>query len=589
MLTAIQQLATRYKKPLLFGICGGLGCLLAALILGEVFLHLTKLPPSVEKAPQAIALLIDTSGSMTGGKLPEVKGAAINFVQRQSGKQNNLAVVSFNSESQLIAQIGSDQSTITQAIANLVADGGTNMSSGIDTAVAAIQSSSTKNQNILLFTDGQPNSVTATNTSALNARLQGVTIIAVGTGDANTGYLTQLTGDPSLVFFANSGEFDRAFQQAEKVIYGKQLVESGSSGDYNLVYSLLRIGGWTGLLAIGVSLALIAGQNFYLRRRILSPKEIVLGTLAGGIAGVCAGGIGQLLFLSTSVFSSELVSKVFSCTLLGAIVGASFTRLTAKSFSGQKLFLGALGGVIGSFGHFLATAILGTLYGNIAIGIVCFIALGKSPWLGTGIIIGVLCSLSLWLIPSFPIVDLLTRIVGWGLLGICMGGSMSFFIPNLKLSRALLGGTLGGAIGSLGFLAFSFLLGDIAGRLIGAIILGFCIGIMIALLEALSRQTSLIINWGKSEQSKIAIGRTPIVVGSSSEAHIHLPRSQGFPPIVAKIREEEKGKIVMEYSEAMRERGMKVLRHELKHGDKRKLGDVVLELEMANDVEARNK
>ena len=589
MLRAIQQLATRYKKPLLFGICGGLGCLAAALILGEVFLHFTKLPPSVEKDPQAIALLIDTSSSMEGGKLPEVKGAAINFVQRQSGKQNNFAVVSFNNGSQVIARLGSDNNTLIQGISGLTPSGGTNMAAGIDTAALEIQSATPKSRNILLFTDGQPNSLPAANASALNARLQGITVVAVGTGGADSSYLAQLTGDPSLVFFANSGDFDRAFQQAEKVIYGKQLVESGNSGDYSLIYSLLRIGGWTSLLAIGVSLALIAGQNFYLRRRILSPKEIVLGTLAGGIAGVCAGGIGQLLFLSTSVFSSELVSKVLSCTLLGGIVGASFTRLAAKSFSGQKLFLGAIGGVVGSFGHFLATALLGTLYGNIALGIVCFIALGKSPWLGAGTIIGVLSSLSLWLIPSFPIIDLVTRIVGWGILGICMGGSMSFFIPNLKLSRALLGGTLGGAIGSLGFLAFAFLLGDIAGRLIGSIILGFCIGIMIAWLEALSRQTSLIINWGKSEQSKIAIGRTPIVVGSSSEAHIHLPRGQGFPPIVAKIREEEKGKIVMEYSEAMRERGMKVLRHELKHGDKRKLGDVVLELEMANDVEARNK
>ena len=589
MLTTIQQLATRYKKPLLFGICGGLGCLFAALVLGEVFLHLTKLPPSVEKAPQAIALLIDTSGSMSGSKLFEVQGAATNFVQRQDGKQDSLAVVSFNSSSQVISQFGSDKKSLIQGIAGLSATGGTNMEAGLDTAVAVIQSTPQKSRNILLFTDGQPDSLPAASASALNARLQGITIVAVGTGDANINSLAQLTGNPSLVFFANSGEFDLAFQQAEKVIYGKQLVESGRSGDYSLVYSLLRIGGWTGLLAIGVSLALIAGQNFYLRRRILSPKEIVLGSLAGGIAGFCAGGIGQLLFLSTSVFSSELVSKVFSCTLLGAIASVGFIRIKDKAASGQQLFVVGLGGVIGSFGHFLATAILGTLYGNIIIGIICLFLLNKLPWLGSGTIIGVLASLSLWLIPSFPIIDVLTRIIGWGLLGICMGGSMSFFIPNLKLSRALIGGTLGGAIGSLGFLAFAFLLGDIAGRLIGSIILGFCIGIMIAWLEALSQQTSLIINWGKSEQSKIAIGRTPIVVGSSSEAHIHLPRGQGFPPIVAKIREEEKGKIVMEYSEAMRERGMKVLRHELKHGDKRKLGDVVLELEMANDVEARNK
>jgi len=581
MLTTIQQLATRYKKPLLFGVYGGLGCLLAALLFGEVFLNLTQLPPSIEKTPQAIALLIDTSGSMGGSKLAEVKGAAINFVQRQGGQNDSLAVISFSDGAQVVSQFGSDTNTLVQGIAGLSANGGTNMSSGIDTALAETQSTSQKSRNILLFTDGVPNSLPAASTSALSARLKGVNVVAVGTGDADVNFLNQLTGSPALVFFANSGQLDNAFKQAEKAIYGKQLVESGRVGDYNLVYSLLRIGGWTSLLAIGVSLALIVGQNIYLRRRIISPKEFLLGTLAGGIVGAGAGAIGQLLFLSTNVFSSDLISKIISCVLLAVILSICFTRIFIKSFSSQKLILGGVGGAIGSLGHYMAIAILGTLYGNIATGVICFFALGKSPWLGAGTIIGVISSLLLSLVPSFPVIDLLTRIIGWGLLGVCLGGSMSFFIPNLKLNRALLGGLLGGAIGSLGFLAFAFLLGDIAGRLIGAAILGFFIGIMIALLEALSRQPYLVINWATSEQRKIAIGRTPIVIGSSSEAHIHLPRSKGFPPIVAKIREEE-GKIVMDYSEAMRERGMKVLRYELKHGDKRKLGDVMIELKLSD-------
>jgi Ca-activated chloride channel family protein len=588
MLTTIRQLATRYKKPLFFGIYGGLGCLLAALLFGEIFLNLTQLPPSVEKTPQAIALLIDTSSSMEGSKLAEVKSAAINFVQRQGGQRDSLAVISFSNGAQVVSRFGSDTNTLVQGIAGLSANGGTNMSAGIDAALAETQSTVQKSRNILLFTDGVPNSLTAANTSSLSARIQGVNVVAVGTGGADVNFLSQLTGNSALVFFANSGQLDGAFKQAEKAIYGKQLVESGRVGDYNLVYSLLRIGGWTGLLAIGVSLALIVGQNIYLRRRIISPKEFLLGTLAGGVAGAGAGAIGQFLFLSTNVFSSDLISKIISCVSLGLILGIGFTRIFAKSFSSQKLILGGVGGAIGSFGHFMAIAILGTLYGNIVIGVICFFVLGKSPWLGAGTILGVMSSLLLLLIPSFPVIDLLTRIIGWGLLGVCLGGSMSLFIPNLKLNRALLGGLLGGAIGSLGFLAFAFLLGDIAGRLIGAAILGFFIGIMIALLEALSRQPQLVINWSKSEPIKIAIGRTPIVMGSSSEAHVHLPRNQGFPPIVAKIREEE-GKIIMEYSEAMRERGMKVLRFELKHGDKRKLGDVMIALEMADNPETRKR
>ncbi|MFM6252678.1 MAG: hypothetical protein ACKPEQ_26620, partial [Dolichospermum sp.] len=41
------------------------------------------------------------------------------------------------------------------------------------------------------------------------------------------------------------------FRNAEAAIY-KQLVESSSTGDYGVIYSSLRIGGWTAFLAMGI-------------------------------------------------------------------------------------------------------------------------------------------------------------------------------------------------------------------------------------------------------------------------------------------------------------------------------------------------
>ena len=85
----------RQNKPLLFGLYGAIGCLIAAILLGEPLLALTKLPPSpaTQKAPQAIVLLIDTSGSMSDGKLTEVKSAATNFVQRRNLNQDQLQAI----------------------------------------------------------------------------------------------------------------------------------------------------------------------------------------------------------------------------------------------------------------------------------------------------------------------------------------------------------------------------------------------------------------------------------------------------------------------------------------------------------------
>jgi hypothetical protein len=52
------QLRQKLSKPLLFGLYGAVGCLGAATLFGEVFLLLTKLPPTVERSPLAILLLI---------------------------------------------------------------------------------------------------------------------------------------------------------------------------------------------------------------------------------------------------------------------------------------------------------------------------------------------------------------------------------------------------------------------------------------------------------------------------------------------------------------------------------------------------
>jgi Ca-activated chloride channel family protein len=71
------------NKPLLFGLYGASGCLTAAILLGEPFLALTKLAKTSSVTSQAIVLLIDTSSSMSYGKLTEVKTAASKFMERR--------------------------------------------------------------------------------------------------------------------------------------------------------------------------------------------------------------------------------------------------------------------------------------------------------------------------------------------------------------------------------------------------------------------------------------------------------------------------------------------------------------------------
>jgi Ca-activated chloride channel family protein len=171
---------------------------------------------------------------------------------------------------------------------------------------------------------------------------------------------------------------------------------------------------------------------------------------------------------------------------------------------------------------------------------------------------------------SVAALELVGRIAAWSLLGGLLGLGMTFFVPNLKTWRALLGGAIGGLVGSLGFLAGAGVVADFAGRLLGAALLGFFIGLMIALVERLVREACLLVHWGPKETTTVNLGARSIILGSSPEAHIYLPKEKGFAPVTGLVSFTG-GKVEFENKIS----GQK---HALQNGSKVQLGTVVVEV-----------
>lgn len=243
----------------------------------------------------------------------------------------------------------------------------------------------------------------------------------------------ELTGDRALVFPADAGDFERGFREAEKAIYGGALIESLPSQS-SFLANTLRSGLWLSLLAVGVSLCLIAGQNAYLHRRPMSGREATAAILGGLFAGAIGGTAGQALFTFAAAVSN----------------------------------LPGLG----------ATA----------------------TWL---------------LLP-------LGRIISWAVLGALLAAGLAMFVPNLPSGRACIAGGIGGAAAAVVFLIAS-LLGDAAGRLLGALILGGAIGMMIALVEAAVRTEWLEIRYGVREVVRVNLGSTPVTIGSARSCTVYAP------------------------------------------------------------------
>jgi hypothetical protein len=179
---------------------------------------------------------------------------------------------------------------------------------------------------------------------------------------------------------------------------------------------ILVIGLWTALLTLGLSLALVMGQNGYLARPWLSLGELAIITVGSLAAGVVAGGVGQLLYSLLSTI--RLIPEV----------------------------------------GFLA---------------------------------------------------------GWLLLGSLLGRGLVFFIPNLSAWRAVTGGSVGGMLGAVTFIAVSFV-GDIAGRFMGAAILGSALGLMVAIVEATFRKIWLEVVDDTGAVRVVNLGANPIVLGGDA-------------------------------------------------------------------------
>ncbi len=364
---------------------GAAGCLAGAL-LGEILLAATR--STAVSGGQAVCLLIDCSGSMSvggsgaegrfGQKLREVKAAATSFVARHHGAADRIAVVGFGRSVHRASPLTGDAAQLDSAIARLADGGTTAMDLGLEAAARELDNlpdewrDSSVPRSILLFTDGQPDDAEATLNAAGRCRSCGLRIVAIGTGDADTDFLDQVTGDRNLVFSVNSGDFDEGFRQAEKAIYGGSLVESGATQGF--WRNLLRTAGWGLLAACGMSLALVAGQNRYLHRPAFSGGEATMAAIGGAVAGVCGALAGQVLY-SFAAATVELpvigalaavlmpLGRIVGWTLMGLLAGWGLSWFVPNLGAARGALGGAVGGAVGGVAFILASVFMGSAGG----------------------------------------------------------------------------------------------------------------------------------------------------------------------------------------------------------------------------------
>ena len=115
----------------------------------------------------------------------------------------------------------------------------------------------------------------------------------------------------------------------------------------------------TGLMGAGLALALACGQEWYLRRRVVSVRA-ALAAAGGLLAGAAAGGVGQVLFtLAPAGDAWEFIGRAFGWLVLGGLLGGGMALAVPNLKRGRAAAAGAAGGLVGAVAFEAAVRVAG--------------------------------------------------------------------------------------------------------------------------------------------------------------------------------------------------------------------------------------
>ncbi len=179
-----------------------------------------------------ILLLVDTSGSMAGAKMGAARTAALEFVGQLDYSRNQVGLITFASEAELVQPLTSNPRQLLRAIPDLGDDGGTNMLAAMRMAEAELfgdHARADARKVLILLTDGRPNDGAGEMlATAATYRASGqVDIYAVGLGlDVDAFFLRGMVTAPAYYFEAPSEyELTRIYDVIARRVRASVLME----------------------------------------------------------------------------------------------------------------------------------------------------------------------------------------------------------------------------------------------------------------------------------------------------------------------------------------------------------------------------
>lgn len=306
--------------------------------------------------------------------------------------------------------------------------------------------------------------------------------------------------------------------------------------------------------------------------------------------------MGEVSFIHKSWFHLMLAGLI-GAFIAWALVEPYFEDIEVNearaAFFGFLLFssVGGLAGLmIGSMEGFLARNYSRALKGGF-VGLVVGFFGGLISLLFAGIVITIVATIG-WEIlevgdPTKSLTGfitlVITRSLGWMVVGMTVGLGPGIALKSRKLMlNGFLGGMIGGLIGGILFDPINYLVssgtfetGAEVSRAIGLSIIGASAGLMIGLVEMLTKDAWLLMTAGPLTGKQFIIYKNPTIIGSSPKCEIYLFKDPSIEPFHAAIHTVRDGYEIEDKNTPRGTwiNGQRIKRKRLQNGDEIQTGE----------------
>lgn len=162
-----------------------------------------------------IIFVLDTSGSMSSGRLSSLKTVTTGLVDRMNFSNSTVSLITFSTGSSTILKYDQDRLRIKSEINRLSASGGTNFKAAIASAeILAKEKTNDKSNFVIIVSDGYPTLSISPNDPVLTSLKSNATIYTMGIGyNHDADYMTRLATKPETYYAYDESTDDRSLSK----------------------------------------------------------------------------------------------------------------------------------------------------------------------------------------------------------------------------------------------------------------------------------------------------------------------------------------------------------------------------------------